>query len=203
MDWSMPGFPVLHYIPELLVILLVLPVCSSRLFETSLLIWWTMEWLLGFPGGSVVKYPPANGGDAGDMGLIPGLERSSGGGNDNPLQYSCLGNPMGREAWWATVHGIAKSWTQLSKWVHAKRLLIVWARIWNQSRGFPGGLGWVEWPWWWTFQRMISQVKGCTEGEEYFTPTVHMPPTLYIIQSLIMSFLVNYLLCVDRVRPGN
>ena len=63
----------------------------------------------------MVKYPPANGGDAGDMGLIPGLERSSGGGNDNPLQYSCLGNPMGREAWWATVHGIAKSWTQLSK----------------------------------------------------------------------------------------
>ena len=71
--------------------------------------------IAGLPRCSVVKYPPANAGDAGDMGLIPGLERSSGGGKDNPLQYSCLGNPMGREAWWATVHGIAKSWTQLSK----------------------------------------------------------------------------------------
>ena len=116
MDWSMPGFPALHYIPEFLVILLVPPVCSNRLFETPLLVWWTIEWLLGFPGGSMVKYPPASAGDAGDVGLIPGMERSPEGGNGNPLQYSCLGNPMGRGAWWATVHGIIKSWTQLSNW---------------------------------------------------------------------------------------
>ena len=64
--------------------------------------------MVGFPDGSVVKYLPAN---AGDMGLIPGLGRSVGGGNGNPLQYSCLGNPMDREAWWATVHGVAKNWT--------------------------------------------------------------------------------------------
>ena len=56
----------------------------------------------GFPGGSAVKNPPAN---VGDMGLIPGLGRSSGEGNGNPLQYSCLENPMDREAWWDTVHG--------------------------------------------------------------------------------------------------
>ena len=62
----------------------------------------------------MVKYPPASAGDAGDVGLIPGMERSPEGGNGNPLQYSCLGNPMGRGAWWATVHGIIKSWTQLS-----------------------------------------------------------------------------------------
>ena len=62
----------------------------------------------------MVKYPPGNAGDAEDMGLIPGVDRASGGGNDNPLQYSCLGNPMGRGAWWAIVHGIAKSQTQLS-----------------------------------------------------------------------------------------
>ena len=53
----------------------------------------------GFPGGSVVKNPSANVGDAGDMSSIPGLGRSSEGGNVNPLQYSCLENPMERKAW--------------------------------------------------------------------------------------------------------
>ena len=52
--------------------------------------------------------------DAGDLGLIPGVGRSPGEGNDNPLQYSCLENPMVRGAWFATVHVVAKSWTQLS-----------------------------------------------------------------------------------------
>ena len=47
----------------------------------------------GFPGGTVVKNPPDNAGDTRDAGLIPGLERSHGGGNGNPLQYSCLENP--------------------------------------------------------------------------------------------------------------
>ena len=60
---------------------------------------------LGFPGGPVVKNPPAN---AGDVGLTPGLGRSPGVGNGNPLQYSCLGNPMDRGAWWATVRGVTK-----------------------------------------------------------------------------------------------
>ena len=59
----------------------------------------------GFSGGSVVKNPPAN---AGDVGLIPGSGRSPEGGNGNPVQYSCLGNPMDRGAWWTTVHGEAK-----------------------------------------------------------------------------------------------
>ena len=60
---------------------------------------------LGFPGGSVVKNPCAH---AGDTGSIPGLGRSPGEGNANPLQYSCLGNPMGKRALQATVHGVAK-----------------------------------------------------------------------------------------------
>ena len=64
-----------------------------------------------FLGSSVVKNPPAN---AGDTDLISGLERSPGEGNDNPLQYSCVENPMDRGAWHGTVHGIAKSQTQLS-----------------------------------------------------------------------------------------
>ena len=59
----------------------------------------------------MVKNPPAN---SGDVGSIAGLGRSPGEGNGNPLQYSCLGNPMDRETWQATVHGVAKSWTQLS-----------------------------------------------------------------------------------------
>ena len=65
--------------------------------------------LLHFQGGSVVKNLPASEGDAGDVGSIPGLERSPGGGNGSPLQYSCLENPMDRGAWWAKVHRIAKS----------------------------------------------------------------------------------------------
>ena len=64
--------------------------------------------LWGFPGGSIVKNPPANVGDPRDLGSIPGLERSYGGRNGNLLQYSFLGNPMDRGAWQATVHGVAK-----------------------------------------------------------------------------------------------
>ena len=57
----------------------------------------------------MVKNLPANIGDARDVGSIPGVGRSSGEGNGNPVQYSCLGNPMDRGAWWATVQGITKS----------------------------------------------------------------------------------------------
>ena len=63
-----------------------------------------------FPGGSGVKDPPASGGDEG---LILGWGRCPGGGNGNPLQCSCLGNPMDRGAWRATVHGVTKSQTGL------------------------------------------------------------------------------------------
>ena len=66
---------------------------------------------LGFPGGLAGKESTCN---AGDLGLIPGLGRSPGEGNGNPLQYSRLENPMGRGAWQATVHGTAKSQKQLN-----------------------------------------------------------------------------------------
>ena len=62
----------------------------------------------------VVKSPPANAGEARDMGLIPRSGRSPGGGNGKPTLVFLLGNPMDRGAWWATVHGVAKSQTQLS-----------------------------------------------------------------------------------------
>ena len=64
-----------------------------------------------FAGGSVVKNPPTNGGDRDS---VPGLGRSTGEGNSIPLQCSCLGNAMDREAWQATVHGVTKSQIQLS-----------------------------------------------------------------------------------------
>ena len=59
-------------------------------------------------GGAKVKNPSADAGDIRDEGLIPGSRRSPGGGNGNPLQYSCLGNPMDRGAWWPTFHGVTK-----------------------------------------------------------------------------------------------
>ena len=66
---------------------------------------------MGFPGGSVIKNSPANAGDIREVGFIPGLGRSPGGGNGNQLQYSCFQNPMDRGTWWATIYGVAKSRT--------------------------------------------------------------------------------------------
>ena len=68
---------------------------------------------MGFPGGSDRKESACN---AGDLGLILGLGKSPGEGNGNPLQYSCLENPMDGGAWWAIyiVHGVTESRTQLS-----------------------------------------------------------------------------------------
>ena len=68
------------------------------------------DYNLGFPGGSDGKVSDWN---AGDLGSIPGLGISPGGRNGNPLQYSCPGNSTNRGAWWATVHGVAKSCTRL------------------------------------------------------------------------------------------
>ena len=73
-------------------------------------------------GGSVVKNTPANAGNARDLGLIPGSGRSPGKGNGNPLQYSCLENPMDRGAWWAAVHEVPKSWTRQSDWAHVIKI---------------------------------------------------------------------------------
>ena len=77
-----------------------------------------------------VKNPPASAEDVSDMGSTLGSGRAPGGEHGNPLQYSCLENPMDRGAWWAVVHGVAKSWTQPS--IHTSGLLaqaIDWMRV--------------------------------------------------------------------------
>ena len=80
----------------------------------------------GVPGGSGIRNPPANEGDAGS---IPGLGRSSGEGNGNPLQYSCLENSIDRGAWKAMVHGVTKSLPQLSTHIHTERGLVTCVEV--------------------------------------------------------------------------
>ena len=78
----------------------------------------------GYPGVSVVKNLPTGARDARHTGLIPGSGRSPGEGNGNPLQYSCLENFTDKGAWWATVHGVAKSQSWLSNWAYIKKAWI-------------------------------------------------------------------------------
>ena len=69
----------------------------------------------GFPGGTSDKNPPANARGARHVGMIPGSGRSHGGGHGNPLQYSCLENPMDSGAWQTTIHRVAQSGTKLKR----------------------------------------------------------------------------------------
>ena len=83
-----------------------------------------------------VKNPPANSGDIRDMGSIPGLGRSPGEGHGNPLQYSCLENPIDRGAWWATVHRVAKSQTKLKRLsTHTEKQLMFVCLSWAEVKG--------------------------------------------------------------------
>ena len=91
-------------------------VWKHQFFDTQPL---RIQWL----PSSVVKNPPANAGDTRDPDSISGLRRSPGGGNGNPLQYSCLENPMDRADLWAIVHGVTKSRTQLSECAWASSLV--------------------------------------------------------------------------------
>ena len=82
----------------------------------------------------VIQNLPANSGDMRDPGSIPGPGRSPGWGHSNPLQYSCLENPMDRGAWQAIVHGVAKSWTRLSDWTELNWYICNWITLlytWN------------------------------------------------------------------------
>ena len=105
----------------------------------------------------MVKNPPSNA----DVGLIPGLRQSPGEGNGNPLQYPCLGNPMDRGVWWATVYGVTKSWTQLSwlkQWCEShdteavtwKSFSCVWlfATPWTVAYHAPPSMGFSRQEYW-------------------------------------------------------
>ena len=91
------------------------PMSFSSKWLKIFVAYWKGLYHLGFPGGLEVKASTCN---AGDLGSIPGSGRSPGEGNGNPLQYSCLENPMDGGAWWATVHGVTKSRTRLSKFTY-------------------------------------------------------------------------------------
>ena len=97
----------------------VISVKQARAFSSWNI--WTpfYDMLRGFCHSSVGKESASN---AGDLGSIPGWGRSPGEGNGNPLQYSCLENPMDRGAWRATVHGVENSWTWLNEW-HTQPIL--------------------------------------------------------------------------------
>ena len=97
---------------------------------------------MGFPSGSAGKESACS---AGDPGSIPGLERSPGEGDGNPLQFSCLENPMDGAAWWATVHGVVKSRTRLS----------AFTSIPGAAPGWGPGQGSAD-PWWSLLPRAAS-----------------------------------------------
>ena len=103
-----------------------------------------MNSLVGFTGGTVIKNLPVNAGDTRDMGSIPGSERSPGVGNGNPLQYSCLENPMDKGDWQATVHRVSESNVTKHARTHArahthphtliaKSPVVEWRRHWKPT----------------------------------------------------------------------
>ena len=89
--------------------------------------------ILGFPGDSVVKSLPASAGDVGGVGSIPGLGRSPGEGNSKPLQYSCLDNPMDREAWGGYSHRVPKNQTRLSMHARTHHNFRVFSLSWKET----------------------------------------------------------------------
>ena len=110
-----------------------------------------------------VKKPLANAGDLKRHNLIPGSGRSHGGGNGNPLQYSCLENPTDRKTWQATVHGVTESWLQLSDWAHSTDVRVICNRLKENYKSLEGffcssivsqlflilNLLWRTWNWKW------------------------------------------------------
>ena len=127
--------------------------CSGKVtnknIPQTLMCWFIfIKCLLGFPVGSVVKHPPAN---TGDIDSIPGSERSAGGGNDNPLQYSCPGKPMDRGAWWAVVHGVKKdqTWLRLRAQNSNSGKMVLWNTSLPSSRSLflaPTTRLSIDWP---------------------------------------------------------
>ena len=133
----------------------------------------------------VVKNPPANVGDLRDSSSIPGLRRSQGGGHGNPLQYSCLGNPMDRGAWRAIVHGVAKSWTWLR-----------WLSITHKQQYFRDGYRWTS--------EMASRVPCLLEFMAFYnqSPPLECWPSLQTLEWVEYSKDGGLLLSRSGYRDG-
>ena len=110
----------------------------------------------------VVKNPPANAGDTRDTGLIPGLERSPGGGHGNALQYSCLENPVDRGAWQAAVHWVTKSWTQSTH--------IIIKGFWVRCRLRLNGMEWRRNSTLHSITTCAGTLQGCEPGGQPVIP---------------------------------
>ena len=131
----------------------------------------------GFPGGSGGKESTCN---AGDLGSIPGSGRSSGDGNGYPLQYSCLENPMDREAWWATIHRVANSGTRL-KWLSLHTWLIIFCEKCHKKRNqriilkksFQLEIWWIVATWVGVQNPSIRRERGWSDG---WRPCSLLPP---------------------------
>ena len=124
-----------------------------------------------FPDSSVVKNLLAN---AGDAGSIPGLGRSSGKGNGNPLQYSCLENPMYRGAWWAMVQGVTKSLIYLSDWAYTLAMVIRIVRFYHTSHCIENVLSIC-----FCFSKTIFRRSlGSQQNQQRGTEISHIPPAL-------------------------
>ena len=127
----------------------------------------------------MVKNLTANARDIRDVGLIPELERSPGGEPGNPLQCSCLENPMGRGAWWATVHRVAKSWTPLwqlgmhtcKKGLNKSNRNLQWSS--GQHSTFPMQTTWV------LFLHKIPQAARC--GQKIFKNPVNSQTLFFFL----------------------
>ena len=107
----------------------------SEIFHIFLIIFKNLRCLnLGLPRWLSGKESACSAGNAGDVGLIPGSGKSPGGGTGNPLQYSCLENPLDREVWWATVHRTSQRRTRLSSWAYAHTRVLMYAFRASQLR---------------------------------------------------------------------
>ena len=140
----------------------------SPLKPTSLLIKTDIVKIHGFPDVSIGKESTCNAGDTGDVGSVPGLGRSPGGGNGNPLQYSCLENPMDRGAWWATVH---ESQSVRHNWELTLTVKIETSRIKNlpANAGDTRDAGFNPWvgkiPWRMAWQPILVPLPGESHGQ--------------------------------------
>ena len=136
--------------------------------------WWD------FPGGTVGKNLPTSAGDTRDLRLIPVLGTCPVG-NGNPLQYSCLENPMDRGAWWATVHGVAESGTQLSDWAQYNASTGWWGYSSEQKR--------LSLPDWHLYSDIGAQEAECNWGLASFKP--------WFSCSLAMCLRANHLISLN------